>query len=207
MTTAIPAVVGFDIDTVAQALATVGYSIIPNALPLATTHQLFNFTQSIDTRSYSRAGIGRDQIFQHNPLVRKDRILWLDEQDTAANAYLDWMNELRLGLNQRLFLGLFDYECHYAWYPRGAFYKRHMDAFKGGRNRILSTVFYLNPQWTEVDEGELVIYANDSDLVLAKVAPVYGTIVIFLSEEFPHEVLTTQSERFSIAGWFRGNHD
>jgi len=30
-------------------------------------------------------------------------------------------------------------------------------------------------------------------------------LVVFLSEEFPHEVLKAKRSRFSVAGWFRVN--
>jgi len=30
--------------------------------------------------------------------------------------------------------------------------------------------------------------------------------VVFESERFPHEVLAAESERYSIAGWFRMNN-
>jgi SM-20-related protein len=39
-----------------------------------------------------------------------------------------------------------------------------------------------------------------------KVLPSFGTIVVFLSEEFPHEVLPAKRDRYSIAGWFRLNN-
>jgi SM-20-related protein len=35
------------------------------------------------------------------------------------------------------------------------------------------------------------------------VAPTFGTMIIFLSESFPHEVLRSNATRRSIAGWFR----
>ncbi|WP_338057695.1 2OG-Fe(II) oxygenase [Shewanella japonica] len=37
---------------------------------------------------------------------------------------------------------------------------------------------------------------------VAAVTPSLGTIVVFLSEEFPHEVLPAKLDRYSIAGWF-----
>ena len=37
------------------------------------------------------------------------------------------------------------------------------------------------------------------------VTPNFGTIVVFLSEEFPHEVLPALRDRYAIAGWFRLN--
>ena len=35
------------------------------------------------------------------------------------------------------------------------------------------------------------------------VNPTFGTMIIFLSESFPHEVLISHATRRSIAGWFR----
>ncbi|HCH78783.1 MAG TPA: 2OG-Fe(II) oxygenase, partial [Pseudomonas sp.] len=30
-----------------------------------------------------------------------------------------------------------------------------------------------------------------------------GNLVVFLSGDFPHEVLVTQADRLSLTGWFR----
>ncbi|WP_370298268.1 2OG-Fe(II) oxygenase, partial [Pontibacterium sp.] len=87
----------------------------------------------------------------------------------------------------------------------GAFYKRHVDAFRGEANRVLTMVVYLNPDWTADDGGELVLYTSDTDQEGIKVVPAMGTVVVFLSEEFPHEVLPAYRDRFSIAGWYRVN--
>jgi SM-20-related protein len=38
---------------------------------------------------------------------------------------------MRLALNARLFLGLFDFEAGYAVYPPGGFFTRHVDSFRG----------------------------------------------------------------------------
>jgi len=109
-------------------------------------------------------------------------------------------------MNLRLFLGLFDYECHYAYYDAGAFYKKHVDAFRGSNTRILSTVLYLNPDWTPDDGGELVMYTPDGQSVIDTIAPRFDRLVVFLSEEFPHEVLPTKVYRYSLTGWFRKNN-
>ena len=53
--------------------------------------------------------------------------------------------------------------------------------------------------------GELVLYKNDQDVNGIKVLPEFGTLVIFLSEEFPHEVLPALRDRYAIAGWFHIN--
>src|SRR5690606_23717683 len=109
----------------------------------------------------------------------------------------------RRGLNERLFLGLDFYEPHYAHYAPGAAYARHRDAFVGQRNRIISTVLYLNADWQEADGGELLVYDEAATTVLERVRPVGGTLVVFISERLPHEVLPARRSRYSIAGWFR----
>ena len=83
---------------------------------------------------------------------------------------------LRLELNKRLFLGLFDYECHFARYAPGGFYKKHRDAFVGDSNRILSTVLYLNPGWRAEWGGELLMYEDLNDAVVARILPRYGNL-------------------------------
>ncbi|OHU84421.1 MULTISPECIES: 2OG-Fe(II) oxygenase [Pseudoalteromonas] len=160
----------------------------------------------LSQQDFHKAGIGRQEDHMKNEQVRRDKIHWLETSDPNEALFLTYMQDLKVYLNRRLFLGLFSYECHFAHYEPGAFYKKHLDAFKGEANRILSTVLYLNPDWQEGDGGELAIYdPNDSEQVLLIVPPSYGTLVTFLSDEFPHEVLPAKKARYSIAGWFRVN--
>jgi SM-20-related protein len=118
---------------------------------------------------------------------------------------LQWVEQLRVYLNRRLFLGLFSYEGHFAHYEPGAFYKRHVDAFRGESNRVLTTVFYLNWGWQAEDGGELLLYEENQTEAFARVIPRMGKLAVFLSEEFPHEVLPAKRDRYSIAGWYRVN--
>ena len=157
------------------------------------------------TDGLQQAGIGREAAFRVARHVRGDRIHWLDPHEPAQARYLAAMETLRLGLNRELFLGLFEFEAHFAHYPPGAFYRRHVDSFRGAANRMLSTVSYLNTDWQPGDGGELVLYGPDGPAELARIAPQAGRLVIFLSEEIPHEVLPARRDRYSIAGWYRLN--
>ncbi len=192
-------------EVIAAALESRGYIILPGVLSADLIDSLFGYFKRLGERDFKKAGIGRDLDHRINRFVRTDRIVWLENDAVATQPYLDWMESLRLALNERLFLGLFDYECHYAHYPRGAFYKKHLDAFKGGVNRIISTVLYLNPNWMPADGGELLLYSPDDGRLLERVEPRYGRLVLFLSDRFPHEVLTVNKPRHSISGWFRVN--
>ena len=203
---------GDPFEQIATALRTDGYVVLPAPLPQGIPSGLLRHFKSINEEHFKRAGIGREEEHQLNRFVRGDQICWLDASSPPVNAYLEWMESLRLGLNRRLFLGLFDYECHYAHYDRGTFYKKHLDAFKGNTNRVVSTVLYLTPNWQPRDGGELAIYPPEVEgepaaaEPLLKVAPRFGQMVIFLSEEFPHEVLTVNRPRYSVTGWFRVNN-
>lgn len=190
---------------IALSLEQTGYALVPAALPPETLDRLLLDRARLSSADYRRAGVGRREDFQRNRFVRSDHICWLDGRDSGEAGFLDWMERLRRALNRRLFLGLFDYEAHHARYPAGAFYKKHVDAFRGRSNRVLSTVFYLNSQWQPSDGGELVLYAEDGITELKRVRPECGKLVVFLSEVFPHEVLPARRERRSIAGWFRVN--
>lgn len=185
-------------------LETTGYAILPTVLPEPLVDSLLLHFKSLNDDDFKRAGTGRATQYEVRSGIRGDEIRWLNGQHPATQAYLDWIEALRLQLNRYLFLGLFDYECHYAYYSEGAFYRQHVDAFKGETNRVLSTVLYLNPLWEPQDGGELVIY-SDRQTRLATVLPTYGKLVMFLSEVFPHEVLPVRKPRYSIAGWFRVN--
>ena len=194
------------LDLAAESLHRDGYVVLGELLPLPLLTDLFLHFKSLDEEKFRRAGIGREGDYQVNRFVRTDTIHWLEGTHPATAAYFDFAEQIRAGLNRRLYLGLFDYECHYAFYPEGAFYKKHVDAFRGENTRVLSTVLYLNPNWTPADGGELVIYDEITGGVLDKVEPRFGCMVIFLSEEFPHEVLPTRAARYSLTGWFRKNN-
>ncbi|QQD18130.1 2OG-Fe(II) oxygenase [Spongiibacter nanhainus] len=191
-------------DVIADGLTGRGFVVLPLALPPALSEALLLRVTSLGDEAFRRAGVGRERDFQLNRFVRSDEIRWLGSADPAEAQYLAWMEQLRQAINRRLFMGLFDYEAHFARYLPGAFYKKHIDAFKGRSNRVLSTVFYLNGGWQEADGGQLLIYGDD-DSVVSKVTPLMGTLVVFLSDSVPHEVLAAQRTRYSIAGWFRVN--
>lgn len=192
-------------DRIANEIYQQGYCVIRNALPDALGVALASEVRSLPEDSFSRAGIGRQADHKNIETIRRDEICWIDQSTTAGRDWLLWADGLQQALNRRLFLGLFSFESHYAHYRAGDFYKVHLDAFRGQQNRVLTVVTYLNPDWTDADGGELLIYPEKSNKPLLSVKPEFGTLVVFLSEEFPHEVLPTMTDRYSIAGWYRIN--
>lgn len=192
-------------DTIARDLVEKGFSINPNALPPDLAQGLWAHASAMGSQQFDPAGIGRDQDQTLNRFVRSDEICWINGDTDIGERWLHWAQSLQAFLNRRLYLGLFSFESHFAHYGPGDFYKRHYDAFRGEANRVLSLVVYLNPGWQPSDGGELVLYQDDGDMDGIRVTPGLGTAVVFLSEDFPHEVLPAQRDRYSIAGWFRVN--
>lgn len=152
-----------------------------------------------------RAGIGRAGDHELVREIRRDKTRWFDGNSAAQRGWLDFAEALRLDLNQRLALGLFSFEAHYAVYEPGGYYLKHLDSFRGAKNRILSSVLYLNPGWHSRNGGLLRLYDEPGDNVITDIVPEFGTFAVFLSEEIPHEVTPALAPRFSIAGWHRCN--
>lgn len=192
-----------NLEVIAEHLERVGYIVLPAPLLKKLSTQLLGRCQDDRLGRFHAAQIGRGAAKKQIDTIRGDVISWLDDTNRIDHAYLAWMEKLRMGLNAALFMGLFDYECHYAIYGSGAGYARHSDVLAGKKNRVLSTVYYLNEAWQPSDGGELLLYAPTGDAVISTVNPTFGTMIIFLSESFPHQVLAAHHARRSIAGWFR----
>ncbi|MEZ8275835.1 2OG-Fe(II) oxygenase [Vibrio cyclitrophicus] len=184
-----------------DALSTQGYFVWDDFL---TQEEVVALRDCIP-ENWKKARIGRNDDVAREATIRSDKIQWVRrDMGEPASLFLDKMEQIRLEANQAFFLGLFEYEAHFAKYENGDFYQKHLDCFKGNENRRLTTVFYMNDEWSEEDAGELVVY-DLKDNHIATIPPKGGRLLVFLSEQFPHEVLPTNTERFSIAGWFRIN--
>ena len=177
-----------------------GYIIIKKAFNDSLSDELLAFAKK--STEFKRAGISSSKTQQIDRTKRSDKTLWIEEDSAVQSEYLAFAQGLREAVNTSLYMGLSYYEAHFALYEENDFYEKHLDAFKGSKNRVLTTVFYLNEAWEASDGGELCIYDADDTLV-ERVLPEQGTLVVFLSDKFPHEVLAAKKKRYSIAGWFR----
>lgn len=183
-------------------LADKGWSQHDLFIPQGLTRELAAECQQRATNGrLAPAAVGRGATAQVRESVRGDSIQWLEPgESTATDAYLSYMDQLRQALNQALYLGLDDYESHFALYPPGAFYQRHVDRFRDDDRRTVSAVLYLNDSWLAEQGGALRIYPADEE---HDVLPLGGRLVIFMSGELPHEVLPATRQRLSLTGWFR----
>ncbi|UOK42983.1 MULTISPECIES: 2OG-Fe(II) oxygenase [Flavobacterium] len=166
-----------------------------------------NLLRKFDEKNFKKSAIGNQDREQIVDEVRGDFILWLDEQnaDEAEQLYFDRINDFVHYLNRTCFLGIQDMEFHYALYPEGTFYKRHLDTFQNDSRRKLSMVCYLNEEHWQMDYGgELTIYQNEGgNETELNVVPMQGRMVIFESQVLEHEVKPVRQPRLSITGWLK----
>ncbi|MBM3108389.1 2OG-Fe(II) oxygenase [Pseudomonas sp. P66] len=185
-------------------LATCGWSQQDIFLPASLTLAL---AAECRTRAaegeLAPAAVGRGATQEVREGIRGDHIQWLEPgQAESCDQYLELMEGLREALNRGLFLGLEDFECHFALYPPGAFYRKHLDRFRDDDRRTVSAVIYLNADdWTPDDGGQLRMSLKNGEE--HDVQPIGGCLVVFLSGDIPHEVLPARRERLSVTGWFR----
>ncbi|AXA27699.1 MULTISPECIES: 2OG-Fe(II) oxygenase [Pseudomonas] len=191
------------LSTIVDDLATRGWSQQALFLPLELADALAAECRRRHAEGeLNPAGVGRGAAQEVREAIRGDQIQWIDPgQAEACDRYLELMDNLRQAINQGLFLGLEDFECHFALYPPGAFYRRHLDRFRDDDRRMVSVVLYLNERWQPEDGGQLRMFLADD--VEHDVQPEAGSLVVFLSGEVPHEVLPANRERLSLTGWFR----
>jgi SM-20-related protein len=152
---------------------------------------------------FKEARIGTRERLERRPEIRGDSICWLSQPEFPAEKdLLDALESLREELNAQAFLGLAELELHYAWYPPGSGYARHVDQPFGRTQRRVSLVLYLNEHWRSADGGALRLFETQSER-FREIEPSGGRLVLFLTESRPHEVAATRCDRLSLTGWFR----
>ncbi|UII28348.1 2OG-Fe(II) oxygenase [Fulvivirga maritima] len=189
------------LEYIADQLASQDYAITEQFLTLEEVRairEVFEYHREED--NFKRAGIGKQEDFTLDKQIRGDYIKWIDPGNTfpAVKVFLDKINALKDYLNMTCYLGLRDYETHFAIYPPGSFYKRHLDQFQGDGARRITFICYLNEGWQPGDGGELRMYFKDREEDLH---PTAGKLVCFRSEMLEHEVLVANKHRYSLTGW------
>lgn len=190
-------------NTLIDELAQKGWCVSDKLIDAHTINDLAReAAQTWELGEFKTAGIGTKAIRTIRTDIRGDKIHWLDNLNLSPvqSAYMSIIEGLREELNYKLFLGLRSYEAHFALYPPGAGYKKHLDRFSTSDERSISCVLYLNPNWQPLDGGQLRIYLDEK---FVDIPPVAGTMVIFRSDTLWHEVLPSTRPRWSLTGWYR----
>jgi SM-20-related protein len=190
-------------EFVIEGLVARGYAVLDDFLRPEEVRSLsVLLLQKFEQGQFRQAGIGKGTLHTKNLQVRGDHIHWLSENspDVAERQYLERIGQFMRYLNTTCYTGLRSFEFHYALYPVGAFYRRHLDRFSDDDSRQYSVVCYLNQNWKPAMGGELVIYLEGETV---SVLPQAGRLVVFRSGELEHEVRLARQPRLSITGWLK----
>jgi SM-20-related protein len=196
------------LDAILERIDTQGWVVVPSFLSEEEACALATESRTLwENGDFRRAGIGRGENLTIREDIRRDHVMWLDgEQATAAQkVYLDRLDEVRIALNRRFFLGLHEFEGHIALYPVGGFYKAHLDRHRGSQDRVVTAILYLNENWQPSDGGQLKLWTTPGVMEgpTELVEPRLGTLVCFMAGDHWHEVQPAEKPRLSVTGWFR----
>ena len=221
-----------------QELNEKGYVIVKDFIPPSLVQRLREDVHKLrSSNKFNIAKIGQDSTNSLNTEIRVAETCFLGEQklqdmknDARDDSLYNILDELRADLSGNSIFDVRDdnnngelvlaapaldktlSELLYAHYPKGGFYRRHMDAVQNSASvlRSYSLLLYLNDEWKESDGGYLRVHLDSGADFLPQgeepnfvdVKPEGGTLVLFKSDQIPHEVLDTNSERTAIVGWF-----
>ncbi len=196
----------YPFEPMVNELAERGYAIWDGFIDEEETAALRQLAQKwLTAGAFRAAGVGKADDRQYDPKVRGDLIRWIDRNSLPVEAhfFLDRLDAMIQYLNRSCFLGIRDAELHFAVYPAGAFYKRHLDVFRRDQARKLSVICYLNDDWRPADGGRLRIYRplSGGGEEAFDIVPTGGRLVCFQSDRFEHEVLPARRDRYSLTGW------
>lgn len=179
------------------------WSVIDDFLPMEAFEQLCRaIDEDHEKGLLIPATIGSSKVKRED--IRGDVISWIQREECNQNALpaLDLIESLQLELRRQLFLPLDESEFHFAIYPAGSRYMKHVDRHKNQSNRILTFILYLNEiNWPEAQGGQLRMWLSKDET--QEVLPKGNRLVMFDSGEFPHEVLPAITTRKSFTGWMR----
>jgi SM-20-related protein len=198
----------FDTESFLSSLIHNKYALVDNLFDKKVYESLKN-TYELMQPDFRPAQVGKGSDLNLNKDVRSDKILWIEtdrfdldqNQDSGLGVFIKFNHDLMNLFRRELFLPLKKFESQFAFYSKNDNYVRHSDRHKNSLARRLSSVYYLNDNWSEDSGGVLRIYSLNDDSHF-DVKPLGNRMVLFLSD-LEHEVLKSHVDRKSITTWFR----
>ena len=188
----------WDVDQIIEDFDRQGFSIIDDAYPQ-------NYVQDLVKECSSNLNQFREAAIQNGVVskIRSDHILWIHEDLSIAQQHTQTLLALAEQFNQTFYLGIREVEAHFASYQAGSFYALHRDNPQQKNDRVISTVYYLHPEWQADWGGQLRL--QDKHGAWHIIEPRPNRIAIFQSDLL-HEVLPATQQRLSITAWLRSGN-
>jgi SM-20-related protein len=190
-------------ETLIEGIVNWGYGLCDHFISTDFAEELSRqLLSKFEADKFSKASVGKGAAQRQHLEIRSDSILWIenDSLDPLERKYLDFVGEFMEYMNRTCFTALKDFELHYACYPQGSFYRKHVDSFVNDKSRQYSLIVYLNFNWTDADGGHLRLYLEDKTV---DILPLSGRAICFPSHLIPHEVSSSNKNRLSLTGWLK----
>ncbi len=188
-----------------QFLADHSWLQIDNAFPESALLDLKSQALGgFETGQFEPAKVGRSQEQSRLESIRSDSIWWIDFHSPSFKTLKKHLEDLRMDLNEKLFLNLQTFEAHFTCYQPGQKYDEHVDQARLQSplhgERVISFVLYLNENWGRADGGELCLHLTHE---IPEILPVWNRLMLFQSKEIRHSVKAGKNPRWTLTGWFR----
>ena len=188
----------WNIDQILEDLDLHGFAMLDDAYsPEYQQQVLAECSQNLD--QFREAAIQNGVVSK----IRSDHILWIHEDLSIAQQHTQTLLALAEQFNQTFYLGIREVEAHFASYQAGSFYALHRDNPQQKNDRVISTVYYLHPEWQADWGGQLRL--QDKHGAWHIIEPRPNRIAIFQSDLL-HEVLPATQQRLSISAWLRSGN-
>ena len=188
----------WNIDQILEDLDLYGFAMLDDAYsPEYQQQVLAECSQNLD--QFREAAIQNGVVSK----IRSDHILWIHEDLSIAQQHTQTLLALAEQFNQTFYLGIREVEAHFASYQAGSFYALHRDNPQQKNDRVISTVYYLHPEWQADWGGQLRL--QDKHGAWHIIEPRPNRIAIFQSDLL-HEVLAATQQRLSITAWLRSGN-
>lgn len=188
----------WNIDQILEDLDLHGFAMLDDAYsPEYQQQVLAECSQNLD--QFREAAIQNGVVSK----IRSDHILWIHEDLSIAQQHTQTLLALAEQFNQTFYLGIREVEAHFASYQAGSFYALHRDNPQQKNDRVISTVYYLHPEWQADWGGQLRL--QDKHGAWHIIEPRPNRIAIFQSDLL-HEVLPATQQRLSITAWLRSGN-
>ena len=188
----------WNIDQILEDLDLHGFAMLDDAYsPEYQQQVLAECSQNLD--QFREAAIQNGVVSK----IRSDHILWIHEDLSIAQQHTQTLLALAEQFNQAFYLGIREVEAHFASYQAGSFYALHRDNPQQKNDRVISTVYYLHPEWQADWGGQRRL--QDKHGAWQIIEPRPNRIAIFQSDLL-HEVLPATQQRLSITAWLRSGN-
>lgn len=202
-------------DYVCSELNTNGFCILNDFMPDTIANSILREVKELDSSGVFKDGqlsggvtSSEEGEKYSEKKIRGDRITWIEgNQANVANIkqLMTRVDNLVVHCNS-VSCELGDYDIQgrtkamVACYPgQQTGYIRHVDN-PDEDGRCLTTILYLNKDWTDSDGGKLRVYKPTCKY---DVEPLFNRLLLFWSDmRTPHEVMPSNAVRYAVTMWY-----